>query len=176
MDVTNLLISQAQHFGADMREHDSQLMQAQQLQESAQKSMREFEENEKRDYKTVLEAGLAWPSCSSDCLTAPFVFPCQMCQSPFEFPALSSLAGTSYINEAKRFAQEHQREEEMADAAAVYDSDDEKGHADEEQDPSGSGQEKGNSGRLEGNAIPGQKKPVPRGKRARERKEKDPAD
>jgi hypothetical protein len=93
----------------------------------------------------------------------------------FEYPAFFSLAGTCYINEAKRFAQQHQREEEIADAAADYDSDDEKGQADEGQDTSGSGKEKDGGG-LEGNAVTGQKKPVPRGKRARERKGKDAAD
>lgn len=62
MDVTSLLISQAQHFGADMRENDSQLIQAQQMQESAKESLREFGKNEKRDYKIVVEAGLALPS------------------------------------------------------------------------------------------------------------------
>jgi hypothetical protein len=66
MDVTSLLISQAQHFGADMREHDSQLIQAQQMQESAKKSLREFEKNEKTDYKTVVEAGFALTSCSRE--------------------------------------------------------------------------------------------------------------
>ncbi len=62
MDVASLLISQAQHLGADMREHDSQLMQAQQMQESAKKSLREFEKNEQKDYKAVVEAGLALSS------------------------------------------------------------------------------------------------------------------
>ena len=94
----------------------------------------------------------------------------------FEYPALSSLAGTWYINEAKRFAQQQQRDEEIADAAADYDSDDEKGQADEEQDTSGSGMEKGDDWGLEGNYVSGQKKPVPRGKRARVRKGKDAAD
>jgi hypothetical protein len=175
MDVTSLLISQAQHFGADMREHDSQLIQAQQMQESAKKSLREFEKNEKTDYKTVVEAGLAPNSCSLErwCLVA---VPCPMFKFCFEYPALSSLAGTWYINEAKRFAQQNQREEEIADAAADYDSDDEKVQADEEQDTSGSGMEKGDGGGLEGNSATGQKKPVPRGKRARERKGEDAAD
>lgn len=94
----------------------------------------------------------------------------------FEYPVLSPLAGTWYINEAKRFAQQHQREEENADAAADYDSDDEKGQADEEQDTSGSGMENGDGGVLDGNSVTGQKKPVPKGKRARERKGKDAAD
>lgn len=174
MDVTSLLISQAQHCAADMREHDSQLMYSDQLRKSTAKSLSELEKNEKRDFKTVVEAGF---SLLARIVTLPMPYLAR-CSLSSRLSPFSSIAGTAYVNKAKGFAQEWQCEEMLAAEAADYDSVDEgKDQVHDEDEVFGSRDASRSGVDTQGNSVANPKiKVKSRLARKRDKEGKTPAD
>jgi hypothetical protein len=57
LDITSLLISQAQHLSRDLGAFDSELSEAQLVQEAAKKSLQQLDEGESKDWKLVTSVG-----------------------------------------------------------------------------------------------------------------------
>lgn len=167
VDLTSLLVSQAQLATAEIRAIDSKLDAAHEMQDRASKSLSSIEKRWDVDWKLVTQAGCVLGFVS------PAVSPAW--SRAMSSHSVHSCTGVEFVNRAKRPFQELEREDEEADAAEAYDSEDDKPADSSAEDmqldtasaTGGPGQERGGHG--QGGGEEKDTRPKPKPKKAKQR-------